>query len=51
MNALKKFITGVILTMVALFIIESVYNWKESKAAFMDGYHNGRNSDYNIDRK
>ncbi|EIA08916.1 hypothetical protein HJ01_01682 [Flavobacterium frigoris PS1] len=37
--------------MVALFIIESVYNWKESKAAFMDGYHNGRNYDYNIEKK
>ncbi|MGO4818483.1 hypothetical protein [Flavobacterium sp. W22_SRS_FP1] len=45
MNGLKNFLTGVILTMVALFIIESVYNWKESKAAFMEAYYNGLNSD------
>jgi hypothetical protein len=51
MNAIKKLITAVLLTMVALFIMESVYNWKESKAAFMEAYHNGRNSDSNNDKK
>jgi hypothetical protein len=42
---IKKFLTGVILTIVAIFILESVYNWKESKAAFMEAYYNGLNSD------
>jgi hypothetical protein len=45
MNTIKKFLTGVILTIVAIFILESVYNWKESKAAFMEAYYNGLNSD------
>lgn len=51
MKIIKKFFTGVLLTMVAIFIIESVYNWNESKTAFMQAYHNGLSSDYNIDKK
>ncbi|SDW86793.1 hypothetical protein [Flavobacterium degerlachei] len=51
MKTIKNFFTGVLLTMVAIFIIESVYNWKESKTAFMQAYHNGRNSDYNTEKK
>jgi hypothetical protein len=43
MKAAKKLFTGVLLTMVALFIIESIYNWEESKAAFMKAYDKGRN--------
>jgi len=43
MKEAKKLFTGVLLTMVALFIIESIYNWKESKAAFMKAYDEGRN--------
>lgn len=34
-----------VLGMLAFLVFESIYNWEESKAAFMDGYHSGRNSD------
>ena len=51
MNIIKKFFIGVLLTIVVIFIVESVYNWKESKAAFMEAYYNGRNSDYGINKK
>jgi hypothetical protein len=51
MKELKKFMVGITLTMVALFIMESVYNWKESKAAFMEAYHAGCTSELNIVKK
>jgi hypothetical protein len=44
MKAATKFFTGVLLTMVAIFVFESIYNWKESKASFMKAYHEGRDS-------
>jgi hypothetical protein len=44
MKAATKFFTGVLLTMIAIFVFESIYNWKESKDSFMKAYHEGRDS-------
>jgi hypothetical protein len=44
MKAASKFFTGVLLTMIAIFVFESIYNWKESKDSFMKAYHKGTDS-------
>jgi hypothetical protein len=33
-----------LLTMIAIFVFESINNWNESKEAFMKAYHEGRDS-------
>jgi hypothetical protein len=44
MKVATKFFTGVFLTMIAIFVVESINNWNESKEAFMKAYHEGRDS-------
>lgn len=43
MKAATKFFTGLLLTMIAIFFFESIYNWDESKESFMKAYNEGRN--------
>jgi hypothetical protein len=41
MKAAKKFFTRVALTMIAIFVFESIYNWNESRDSFMKAYNEG----------
>jgi hypothetical protein len=40
MKAAKKFFTRVALTMIAIFVFESIYNWNEFRD-FMKAYNEG----------
>jgi hypothetical protein len=41
MKVAKKFFTGVALTMIAIFVFESIFNWNESRDSFMKAYNEG----------
>jgi hypothetical protein len=41
MKAAKKLFIGVALTMIAIFVFESICNWNESRDSFTKAYNEG----------